>query len=188
MKLNGGYKEYDKEAPKKYITIDGKSHLILGEVEGANTSFFKNAASDSFKDHSDLTMSDSIKARIPVEHAKAIEELQKRDIIKEFKLALGSLSDYEISLNSFGDVTELIKLISSGAKIGMGTDAIIKGKMNDLLVKIDGITNKPKNPGQSMFIRESNLDIGRNEVIMSKNSGFVIQARKEIQDKYLKKY
>lgn len=53
--------------------------------------------------------------------------------------------------------------------------------MTDLLVKIDGIINKPKNPGQSMFIRESNLDIGRNEVIMSEKSGFVIQARKEIQ-------
>lgn len=60
--------------------------------------------------------------------------------------------------------------------------------MADLLVKIDGIINKPKNPGQSMFIRESNLDIGRNEVIMSEKSDFVIQARKEIQDEYLKKY
>jgi len=179
MKLKGGYKKYDE--PKE-IMIDGKMHKVLGEVEGTNTSFFKNAASDSFKDHSDLTMSDSIKGRIPVEHAKAIEQLQIRDIKLAFQEALWSLSDYKISLNSFGDVTELIKLISSEAKIGMGADAIVKGKMTDLLVKIDGIINKPKNPGQSMFIRESNLDIGRNEVIMSKDSSFVIQARKEIQD------
>lgn len=85
MKLKGGYRKYPE--PKE-ITIDGKIHKVIGEVPGTDTSFFKNAASDSFKDHSDLTMSDSIKGRIGVEHAKAIEQLQILDITDAFKEAI----------------------------------------------------------------------------------------------------
>jgi len=39
-----------------------------------------------------------------------------------------------------------------------------------------------------MYIRQSDINIGINDVIMSKNSDFVILAQKEIKDSYFKKY
>lgn len=72
LKLKGGYKKYDKAAYKE-ITIDGQKHTVIGEVSGTDTSFFKNATSDSYKESIDTTMSDSIKAKLDFEYADAIE-------------------------------------------------------------------------------------------------------------------
>ncbi len=202
MKLKWGYKKFTKDTEwvdsytkkngevvyYKTIYIDGKERRILGEIEWARTSFFKDAESEKFTDHSELSVSDSIKWRIPKQYSDLIEAIQIEDINKAYEDVRSILWEYSIAINSYGDVVKLIEKISSDVKLWMWADAIVKWKLSEFMTVVDRIINKPKDPGQSMYIRQSDINIGMDEVIMSKNSDFVILAQKEIEDSFFEKY
>lgn len=77
-------------------------------MEGTDTSFFKNASSDSYKESADTTASDSIKAKLEYKYAKAIEDIQKKEITEAFERTIASLSDFNINVNSLASIEVMV--------------------------------------------------------------------------------
>lgn len=124
MKLKGGYKKYAPEEIKEVI-IDGKKFTAIGEVEGTDTSFFKNAASDSYRESTDTTVSDSIKAKLGYSYAKAIEDIQIKEIEKAFENTIGSFKDFNIKVNSYASIDDYLNKVISTARTGIGTSSVV---------------------------------------------------------------
>ncbi len=179
LKLKGGYTKYPET---KKITIDGKEYTVVGEVEGADTSFFRNASSDSYKESADTTASDSIKAKLEYKYAKAIEDIQKKEIAEAFERTVASLSDFNINVNSLASIEVMVGKMVSIAQAGAGTNSILGSRIKAFLSEVDTIVNKPTDKGQKVYIRESSHDILPEEIIMSRKSTLVKQLLEEVKD------
>ena len=154
----------------KYVTVNGKPYKSFWYVPKTDTSYFKNAESDSYKKTEEVTVSDSIKARVWFEYALAIEEIQKQQIIEEFERTMGELTQYRIATNSYWSVVDQIRLLSSNIKMGIWTDAIVKWKVNEMITKMNQIIAKPKDWWSILYIQESSLKVWPNEILVSNTS------------------
>ena len=185
MKLEWGYTEFKKgdkwvipeeinwkETGRFYknITINGKPYRSFWYVPKTDTSYFKNAESDSYKNVDQVTVSDSITARLDKEYADAITEIQKTQIQDAFNEMLWELSQYKIASNSYSSVVDTIRLISSNVQLWNGSNPILSWKIKGFVSKLKQIISKPKDDWASLYIHEAALDIWLNEVLVSKES------------------
>jgi hypothetical protein len=154
----------------KNVTINGKPYRSFWYVPKTDTSYFKNAESDSYKKVEEVTVSDSIKARVWIEYSLAIEEIQKQQIIEEFERTMWELTQYRIATNSYWSVVDQIRLLSSNIKMGIWTDAVVKWKVSEMITKMNNIIAKPKDGWSTLYIQESSLKVWPNEILVSNTS------------------
>lgn len=200
MKLEWGYTEFTKwdwaiaeeinwvETGRYYknITINWEKYRSFWHVPKTDTSYFKNAESDSYKSIDKVTVSDSITARLDQEYADAIFEIQKSQIMEAFSETLWGLSQYKIAANSYSSVVDTIRLISSNIQLGNWSSPILSWKMKELISKLKQIISKPKDDWASLYIHEAALDIGLNEVLVSKESKLYKTVVKKMEDEIAK--
>jgi len=188
LKLKWWYTKYEKWK-EKLITINWIEYSVIWEVKWTDTSFFKNASTDSAADDAETTLSDSIKSRIWYKYANELEKIQIEDIKNTYRETLESLNDYDISIDNISDIDNLIWRIGSNIKMWAWTNSIAWWKLKSFLSKVDEILNKPKDKWTSVFIRESSDLISPEEIIISQDSILVKQIRNESSlEKFKKEY
>jgi len=170
LKLEWWYVTFD--TPKDII-IDWKLYKVLWEVEWTDTSFFRNASSESTSDDDMTTLSDSIKSRLWYEYSKALTELQLKAIQKSFQNNINSLWDFNINFNNISDIDNIISRVVWLVKRWTLTDSVAWWRLKQFLSEVDEILNKPQDKWTSVFIRESTNKITAEEIIVSKDSQLV---------------
>lgn len=76
-------------------------------------------------------------------------------------------------------MNEFIAKLSSEFKVGSGSESVTSSKVKSFLDDVKRILQKPKEEGQSAYIRESSVNIEPHQVIMSKNSRLVKLIREQ---------
>ena len=164
---------------KTQVVINWRTYNAT-KIKWTDTSFFKNAASDSFDFWSEVTMSDSIKSSLSIDWQKKITEEQFKDIQVLFDQTIKWLLEPEISFSGKSDVDIWILKYISENKLWYSSNSFIWSKLDEFISWVNLILSKPKETWQSMFIYESNASLNLNEVIMHEDSELVKKLRWEV--------
>lgn len=159
-----------KNSIVKEITINWRKYKVIWEIEWTDTSYFKNASSDTNKTETEISFSDSIKPKLSKEASDKIEEIQLKRIAEAFDRHIASLWKFAIDTNSYWEAIESIKKISSIASMWRWDTSVVQWKLKDFISEVNQIINKPKEEWQSMFIMQSDSRLKMNEILISKKS------------------
>lgn len=171
------------------ITIDWVDYTVIWKIPWMDMSFYKNASSTLLKEHLDMTIWSSIQSTLSAAASKETEILQKNMIDDAFKRLFAKIQNPKLKLDAYSAIDKTINKIVNKYAIWLWTSSILWSKLNAFTTEISRILDKPKEQWQSMFIRQSSLDIHTNEVIMSEKSELVKQIRNEVSiKKYWKTY
>lgn len=77
------------------------------------------------KEKEDTTFSGTINTKLGYDYAKAIEELQVKQIQDAFKETVGNLKNFSISSLSYSSIDTMLSQVASLSKSGLGTNSII---------------------------------------------------------------
>lgn len=176
---------YNDNPYVKEIWIDWKKYKVIWQIKWTDTSYFKNASSDTNKVESEVSFSDSIKPKLSLDASNKIEAIQLEEIQKAFDKHIESLKWYSINVNSYWDAIETIRRISSVVSMWHWVPGVVRWKLDAFISDIHQIINKPKEEWQSMFIRQSDSNIAMNEIIISKNSHLADTIKEIDWDKYV---
>jgi len=183
------WKDFIDKTKQETIIINWRAYKAW-KVEWADTSFFKNAGSDSFDFSALATFGSSIISSFSEKNISKIWELQKVRIKEAFDRHLGWLFeiDYKTWAMSSVDIA-LLKNLSS-TWMWYSSSSFISNKLDAFMREVDEIINKPQEAWQSMFIYESNGNLIKpNEIIMHPESETVKVIRKDVaMSKYSKEY
>ena len=170
MKLKWGFVKYDKP---KFFRANWKLIKIIWEVEWTDTSFFKNAATDVEEHAEDLTMSNQIKSHMSYPLQKMIEAIQDeqvRQILQKLKMELW---DPKIKVKAGWAINQLNMLLASRTWVGWGTDSVINAKIQNAIMEINNVFEKPKEEWQSFFIEEVSTHIRPTQIIVHQDAPMV---------------
>ena len=179
-------KKWRMEKPSiETITINGREYKVLWEIKNTDTSYFKNASSDTNRTEEEISFSDSIKPKLSKEASDKIEALQLKKIAEAFDRHIASLGKFAVDTNSYWEAIESIKRISSLAWIGRWDTSVVQWKLQAFISEVNQIINKPKEEWQSMFIMQSDSRLWMNEILISRESQLAKWVKNIWEDYYV---
>ncbi len=161
---------------KQYeITINGKKYIVEWEAD-IDTSFFKNASSDTFKHEEEVTGSLSVNVKLPVDLQLQMNSVLSKKIQGVIDTYFGSLADFRIKSDSYNDMISDLTRTVSNLWIWMYNGSTMNDKLKMAIDEINSIIQKPTEAWQEIFIKMSNDAIGLNELVVSVDSDIWKQA------------
>lgn len=123
------YEKFNDEKNPVYIEVNGQQRRVIGKISGADTSFFKNAATESKFKEDDIAASDSIMAKLKRPFAEAIMNIQKTRLDKAFESHIRDMSDPTIKHTTFSKTEQEIMNVVSKTGLGLGHQSIVSMKL-----------------------------------------------------------
>lgn len=163
----------------KTLTIDWIEYKIIWVIDGMDMSFYKNAASTLLEEHTDMTIWAAIQSVLSNWWVKKTEDLQKSQIDIAYQKLLSKVANPNLQLDAYSELDKAINKIVNQYSVWIWSSSVLWNKITWFLQEVKNIIDKSKDEWQSMFIRQSSLDIQPNEVIMSDKAPLVNQIRNE---------
>lgn len=167
----------------KFLVIDWVEYKVKWVIEWMDMSFYKNASTTLLEDHTDMTIWAAIQSTLSADAANKTVELQKLMIDNAYEKLLMKIENPNLELDAWSDIDKAINKIVNKYSIWMWSSSVLWNKVNQFITEVNNIIDKAKDEWQSVFIRQSSLDIAPNEVIMSKNSPLVKQVLRETTER-----